>query len=96
MTHARAGTKLWGIAMITMVLTVVISIYASVRISEQSIRTSIANDAAAREERRVATCDLVNHVLAAYEEAPPSTATGDKVREAWVREYRILNCTPRK
>lgn len=82
--------------LITVLLGVTISVLVSVKVADHSIREQIRRQELTREESRVKACQVVGNILAAYQETPPPTVAGKNVAAAWLDEYRILGCLPRK
>lgn len=80
------------------VLGPVLSIWASVQIAERNaaellqryqvdqVRTEAAN--------RSIYCTLFKVQLDAFDEQPPSSATGVAIQEAWLAIYRLARCEP--
>lgn len=95
------GWRLWLSLLISGILACGLSIAASVVIadrnaSEQLRRVAIAKEQATAEQRRGA-CQLVSSMLTTYQEIPgPMTAARQNVIDAWLNEYRIIGCLPRK
>lgn len=94
------GWKVWGITVVTVLLLVVLTVLASVRLAENNTRDAIAraeqSKAQARMEQWQSTCQVVSYILTAYQETPPPTEAGRNVAQAWLDEYRILGCVPRR
>jgi hypothetical protein len=92
---ATPGWRLWLTLLSIVVIASTVSIYVSIREAERTTDETIARDRAARVVQHEATCTLVAHILAAYEETPPPTTAGRNVAEAWRDEYRTIGCPPR-
>ncbi len=92
----QPGWRLWLTLLVSGVLACVISIVASVKIADANTQDQIDRARAAAVQQRNVTCALLGRILAAYEETPPTTATGRNVVEAWLDEYRTIGCLPRK
>ena len=90
------GWRVITLTRMSMVLMIVVSLLAAVKISESNTHRQIEREQQARAEGRRVTCDLVGRILTGYEEVPPPGETGKNVVEAWQEEYRILGCLPRK
>lgn len=73
----------------SMAIAVIISVVASDRAIENSDR----REAAAREEVRQDTCLLINRMIAAYGETPPTTPAGVNVEAAWKGLAVTYQCT---
>lgn len=91
-----AGWRIWGFTVLTVLIGTLVGILISVRLAESAADARQDQDAKARSAAREASCQLASTILAAYEEAPPTTKAGKNVASAWLDEYRILGCTPTK
>ena len=90
------GWKLWGFTLITVLLASLMSIGASVRIADRNterqlrIATEAKREAAA--EQLKITCNTIEALIQAYAEIPPSTPAGKNVQQAYIDQYRVLDC----
>lgn len=75
------------VGVVVMLVSPMLSIIASVQISERRAETQAT-------DLRRRSCDLYSRILAAYDEDPPQTPTGQNVREAYEVQYRERGCTP--
>lgn len=85
LVHIPLWWVIVGVA--TCVLTPILSIYASVNIAERSA-VEQAN------ELRSRSCTLYAKILDAYAAEPPTTDTGQSVRDAYLVQYQERGCTP--
>lgn len=94
------GWRLWLSLAVAVILGVLVSIFASVKIADANAQEQIRRVAVAKEqataEQRQAACQLVGNILDAYEETPPPTPAGKNVAQAWQEEYQLIGCKPRK
>lgn len=94
MSRHSPGWKAWFFLALSVPLGVLFSVGASVRIADHNTQEAIRRARAAGAAQKAATCTLVAHILAAYEETPPPSTAGRNVAEAWREEYRTIGCTP--
>jgi hypothetical protein len=84
----RLLISIFAIAVFCCVTSVLVSIKYSDHATEQRLRA----EEKSRHELYRQTCDLTTRILAGYAEAPPTTATGKSVVEAWREEFNVLGC----
>lgn len=89
------------VLIVCIALTVVsplLSIFASVQISERNAARVIAEqqktEAAARVEARRVACDFFALNLDVYDQTPPSTPTGRNLRQTYLEFYQLSGCQP--
>jgi hypothetical protein len=94
------GWRLWLSLAVSVVLGVIVSIVASVKIADANAQEQLRRVAEAKQqataEQRAAACQLVGGILDAYDETPPPTKAGKNVATAWREEYLLIGCPPRK
>lgn len=97
------------IGLAVMIVSPILSIFASVDIAQQHAeearRASVAADeraqrtaqlaaAETREEARLKTCDLFSALLDVYVETPPLTEAGRNVQRTYLEFYTLNRCQP--
>lgn len=60
-----------------------IAVGVSVQASNRAVRQGLAQERAAEEKTKAATCLVIQRINNAYESEPPSTPAGREVAEAW-------------
>ncbi len=92
LVHIPLWWFLVGIA--TAVLTPILTIYASVQISQRTIEANERSRAEVRVETGLRCCRLIGSQIDVYSEA--TTPVGKDAYQTWLTEYRIQGCTPER
>lgn len=86
------------VGMAVMIVSPLLSIFASVQIAEGNQRRVIAEQQKAQEagraEARVKACELFTALLDQYIETPPPTPIGVGVQSIYLDFYRLNGCQP--
>ncbi len=90
------GWRIWLVTVITLIGGMVLSVYVSIHTADENTQQSIQRARAAGAEQQRVVCGLISSILDAYKETPPPTVTGKNVANAWLEEYRIIGCLPRR
>jgi hypothetical protein len=86
------------VGMAVMILSPLLSIFASVQIAERNAERSFKEQqraqAAAQAQSRAVACSFFGASLDVYDETPPISATGRNLREKYVDLYTLTGCQP--
>lgn len=86
------------VGLMVMIVSPLLSIYASVQINqrsaEQAAKTQAAAEAKARVEGLAVYCRLIGTQVDVYSEA--TSAVGKRAYDTWLAEYRRSGCRPGK
>lgn len=86
------------VGLAVMVVSPVLSIFASVQIAnhnrDKAEQAAATASAEAKEEGRLRICGLFGALLDTYVEAPPTTQTGKRVQATYLEFYTLNQCQP--
>lgn len=80
------------VGLAVMILSPILSLLASVKINEGTIRENERARAEARAESAIRYCRLLGTQVDVYAEA--QTPVGQRAHDTWLEEYRVAGCQP--